>query len=59
MRTFLRLTYVAASLALIFGMAGTLAVLGGYYYVRPSLPDVETLREVKLEVPLRVYSRDG
>ena len=59
MKTFLRLTYVAASLALVFGMAGTLAVLGGYYYVRPSLPDVETLREVKLEVPLRVYTRDG
>ena len=59
MKTFLRISYAAASLGLILGLAGTLAVLGAYYYVRPSLPDVETLREVKLEVPLRVYSRDG
>ena len=30
-----------------------------YVYLRPSLPDVESLRDVQLQVPLRVYSRDG
>lgn len=59
MKTFLRLTYAAASLGLVLSLAGAGAVLGAYYYLLPSLPGVETLREVKLEVPLRVYSRDG
>jgi len=30
-----------------------------YVYLRPALPDVESLREVQLQVPLRVYTRDG
>ena len=34
-------------------------VAGAYYYLSPSLPSAETLREVELQTPLRVYSRDG
>jgi penicillin-binding protein 1A len=30
-----------------------------YVYLRPALPDVDRLREVQLQVPLRVYTRDG
>jgi penicillin-binding protein 1A len=30
-----------------------------YVYLRPALPDVASLREVQLQVPLRVYTRDG
>ena len=30
-----------------------------YVYLRPALPDVGSLREVQLQVPLRIYSRDG
>ncbi len=30
-----------------------------YVYLKPALPDVEGLRDVQLQVPLRVYSRDG
>jgi penicillin-binding protein 1A len=30
-----------------------------YVYLRPALPDVDSLREVQLQVPLRVYTRDG
>ena len=30
-----------------------------YVYLRPALPDVGSLREVQLQVPLRVYTRDG
>ena len=30
-----------------------------YAYLRPALPDVDTLRVVQLQVPLRVYTRDG
>ncbi|CAN5179807.1 penicillin-binding protein 1A [soil metagenome] len=32
--------------------------LGAYFYLEPSLPAVEALRDVHLQVPLRVYSRD-
>lgn len=32
---------------------------GGYYYVAPSLPAAESLRDVQLQIPLSVYSRDG
>ena len=30
-----------------------------YVYLKPSLPNVDTLRDVQLQVPLRVYTRDG
>jgi penicillin-binding protein 1A len=30
-----------------------------YVYLKPALPDVDTLRDVQLQVPLRIYSRDG
>jgi penicillin-binding protein 1A len=30
-----------------------------YAYLKPALPDVDTLRNVQLQVPLRVYTRDG
>jgi penicillin-binding protein 1A len=28
------------------------------WYVLPKLPDIETLRDVKMQVPLRIYTRD-
>ncbi len=36
-----------------------LAPIGAYYYLAPTLPDVATLRDIKLQVPLRIYTRDG
>ncbi|MDP9013082.1 MAG: penicillin-binding protein 1A [Pseudomonadota bacterium] len=30
-----------------------------YVYLKPALPDVSSLRDVQLQVPLRVYTRDG
>jgi penicillin-binding protein 1A len=30
-----------------------------YVYLRPALPQVDSLRDVQLQVPLRVYTRDG
>ena len=35
------------------------AFLATYYYLKPTLPDVAQLRQLKLQMPLRVYSRDG
>jgi Membrane carboxypeptidase/penicillin-binding protein len=47
-----------AALILVAGTL-TLALLGAYQYLRPALPDVSTIRDIRLQVPLRVYSRDG
>ena len=44
----------------LFGFFGSLWLLAGVYlYLSPNLPDVETLRDVKLQTPMRVYTRDG
>ena len=45
------------ALILIAG-ATFLAVAGAYQYLRPAIPDVATLRDVRLQMPLRVYTRD-
>ncbi len=44
---------VAAILLIVF------ANVCAYVYLKPALPDVDSLREVQLQVPLRIYTRDG
>ncbi|KGE04004.1 penicillin-binding protein 1A [Pseudohaliea rubra] len=54
--TFLRrLTRLAllGSLGLVWLLAGV------YLYLGPGLPEVETLRDVQLQTPMRVYTADG
>jgi len=34
-------------------------VIGAYYYVQPGLPAAETIRDIPLQIPLRIFSRDG
>ena len=48
---------ITAGLAL-FGL-GVLGVVITYLYVAPSLPSVAVLKDIRLQVPLRVYTRDG
>ncbi|MEZ5570786.1 MAG: penicillin-binding protein 1A [Halioglobus sp.] len=44
----------------VLGLLGTLWLIAGVYlYLSPNLPDVETLRDVKLQTPMLVYTRDG
>ncbi|MFA5678772.1 MAG: penicillin-binding protein 1A [Pseudomonas sp.] len=44
---------------LVAAASGPLLVLSGVaLYLGPALPDVDTLRDVKLQTPLRVYSKD-
>ena len=52
LRALLRLT--------LFGLFATFWLFAGIYlYLSPNLPDVATLRDVKLQTPMRVYTRDG
>ena len=46
-------------LALGAFLAIVIAILAIYIYLAPSLPGVAVLRDVELQVPLKVYSRDG
>lgn len=46
------------ALAALCGL-GVLAIIIAYLVVAPSLPPVAVLKEIHLQVPLRVYSRDG
>lgn len=45
------------------GVSGTIAavaaVIGAYYFVEPGLPRAETIRDIPLQIPLRIFSRDG
>ena len=47
----------------LLALLGAIAVAAGagalYWYLEPKLPSAEVLRGVRLQVPLRVYARDG
>ena len=32
---------------------------GAYYYIEPSLPLAEEIRDIRLQIPMSIYSRDG
>ncbi|PWW02341.1 peptidoglycan glycosyltransferase/peptidoglycan DD-transpeptidase MrcA [Mangrovibacter plantisponsor] len=40
-------------------LLGAGSIYGLYKYIEPQLPDVATLKDVKLQTPMQVYSTDG
>jgi penicillin-binding protein 1A len=50
-------TLLAAALAAV-GLA-ILGVAGAFQYLEPELPDAADLRDLRLQLPLTVYTRDG
>ncbi|MDC5820232.1 PBP1A family penicillin-binding protein [Vibrio europaeus] len=44
---------------LICIILGVGTIFGFYLYVKPELPDVATLKDVKLQTPMQVFSQDG
>ncbi len=59
MKLYFKLPYLLLGTVITLLAVVVLSVLAAYFYIAPALPDVETLREVKLQVPLRIYTRDG
>ncbi|MEO1202814.1 MAG: transglycosylase domain-containing protein, partial [Pseudomonadota bacterium] len=59
MQTLRRILIPVAALAAAFTVAATAGVIGAYHFAFPGLPPAETIRDIPLQVPLRVYSRDG
>ena len=50
----------ALGVLLVAGILSLAAVFaGGYYYVEPTLPDAAELRDIEIQIPLSVYTRDG
>ena len=40
-------------------LGGAIALGVAYYYVEPELPNIDNLRDVRLQVPLKVFSHEG
>lgn len=54
-----RLRRILLTSTLVLGLLGALGLLGLYLYLEPKLPPIATLKDVRLQVPLRVYSKEG
>lgn len=59
MRLFRRLLRWFLLLGLLFGAVGLGALGVAWWVIAPTLPDVQVLRDVRLQMPLSVYSADG
>ncbi|MDH3647703.1 MAG: penicillin-binding protein 1A [Gammaproteobacteria bacterium] len=59
MRILLKLAVLALVLVFLGTAAGVAGVVAAYVYVLPDQPPVDTLLDIQLQVPLRVYTRDG
>lgn len=40
-------------------LLGAGSIYGLYRYIEPQLPDVATLKDVRLQIPMQIYSADG
>jgi penicillin-binding protein 1A len=58
MKLLTKLIKLSMGLAIIGLLLGTASLIGAYLYLEPELPPVEQLRDVRLQVPLRIYSKD-
>ena len=56
---YLRWLLLLAGLGTLSAIAITAAIIGAYYFVAPGLPAAEAIREIPLQIPLRIFSRDG
>lgn len=59
MKWFLKTVNYVLVLVLLGAVVGAIAVGAAYFYLEPELPDIDNLREVRLQVPLKVLSHDG
>lgn len=50
---------LGAGLGALGAVSVAAIVIGAWYYVAPGLPAPDTIREIPLQIPLRIYSRDG
>lgn len=53
---FVKYLLILAVFCIVLGAA---SIFGLYKYVEPQLPDVATLKDVRLQIPMQVYSAEG
>jgi penicillin-binding protein 1A len=58
-RRSLRGLVLVLGIGLCTAIGAVSAVIGAYYFVEPGLPRAETIRDIPLQIPLRIFSRDG
>jgi penicillin-binding protein 1A len=46
-------------LFLLSGLVGALSIAGLFFHLSPQLPNIQSLRDIKLQVPLKIYSQEG
>lgn len=45
--------------AFLSALLGCAAVVGIYFYIKPDLPSVTVLKDVRLQTPMQIYTKDG
>lgn len=50
---------VLGAFVLVTGLLACIGAAGLYWYLAPKLPPIDNLKDVQLQEPLRVYSKDG
>jgi len=59
MKWLLKIFKFGLILGIVGAFLGAVALATAYYYLEPDLPDIDNLRDVRLQVPLKVFSKDG
>jgi penicillin-binding protein 1A len=59
MKWVVKLFKIGLALGLAGVLAAAVAIGAAYYYLEPGLPDIDNLRDVRLQVPLKVVSHEG
>jgi penicillin-binding protein 1A len=58
-QNYFRILIVTAGSVLFVALLGAYALAASYVYLAPDLPSSESMRKVELQIPLRVYTRNG
>jgi penicillin-binding protein 1A len=56
MKRWIKRLFIASALMILLGLA---TIVGIYYHLKSDLPDVATIQDIKLQVPMKVFSIDG
>ncbi len=46
-------------ISFLSAVIGVVALVGIYFYIKPELPSVTVLKDVRLQTPMQIYTKDG